>query len=207
MSSRFKLAALAGVAALTCCMPASASAAAGWMVGGTQLSGTAKIKTTDPSSFSEVSFPGIAVSCDASSIEVENGTIGSPASLELSSVTFKDCSTTPTTCQLVGTTLKTGSLLGEEITLEGALAVRGRLQAKSTFMVMEFEGELCALAGTKIALKGGVDFLEPEAQDERTSQAISWFALAHQLTVGSNEVQFGYRGALLLESGKPWSFL
>lgn len=207
--SRFKLVLVSAVAALGCCVAASAADAAGWMVGGTQLSGTAKIAPTDAASYSEVSIPGATVRCEATSVEVVGGTIGPPASLELPSVTFKGCKTTTTACQLVGNEIEVGPLVGAEITLEGALAIRGKLSAKPTlpFMEFEFEGEDCALSGSVIRLKGGVDFLAPEAQDERTSQLILWFSLSHQLTVGSSEASFHFHGSLLLDSGNPWSFL
>lgn len=207
--SRFKLALVAAAVTLGCCVAAPAAGAAGWMVGGAQLSGTAKIAPTDAASYSEVSIPGATVRCEATSVEVGNGTIGSPASLLLPSVTFKGCKTTAAECELVGNEIEVSPLSGAEITLEGPLAIGGKLSPKPTipFAELEFEGEACPLSGAVFRLKGGVDFLAPEAQDERTSQSILWFSLPNQLTVGVSQAEFHFHGSLSLEGGRTWSFL
>jgi hypothetical protein len=194
-------------AMLLCAAPASALAASGWMVNGAQLSGTATVKPIDPANYSEVTVPGVAVRCTAPAIDVEGGTISSPAGLQLPSVFFHGCKVTPAACELVENTIGTESLSASGITLEGPLAARGVLVAAHSFMTLEFEGTLCALSGTQIVIKGGVDFLAPEGQDERVSQPILWFSLPGQLKVGASEVHFHFQGSLLLESGKPWSFL
>lgn len=204
--SRFKPAMALAIVAFSCCAPARASTA-GWMVGGTQLLGTAKIKTADVASYSEVSIPGVAVRCEGSSIEVEGGVIRSAASLELPRIVFKGCKSTAEACQLPGSTIETDPLLGAGITLDGSLAIKGALLAKPTFMALEFQGEECALAGTVVAIKGSVDFLASGGQDERASQLILMFSLPNQLKVASSEANFHFHGSLALESNSPWRFL
>jgi hypothetical protein len=198
---------IAVVAALVCWAPAWASAASGWMVNGTQLSGSAKLKQVDPSAGAEIPIPGATVRCEAPTFEVIGGAISSPAGLVSSRILFKGCTSTTKVCQVVGGEVEVGALLGTGITLDGALGARGTLAADGPFAQLEFEGELCALSEIPIEIKGGVDFKAPEGQDERKSQSILWFALSHQLTVGATQIGFHFHGSLLLESEKTWSFL
>src|SRR5580692_6333180 len=137
--SKLKAIAVA-TAMLLCTAPASALAASGWMVNGVQLSGTANVRPIDSATYSEVAIPGVAVRCAASTIDVEGGTISSPAGLQLPSVFFHGCKVTPAACELVESTISTESLSASGITLEGPLAVRGVLVAAQRFMTLEFEG-------------------------------------------------------------------
>ncbi len=207
---RFAPACLAAAMAIGAVASASASASAGWMVNGTQLSGSAAIMRAELVNGSAITLSSsvVSISCEAPTIEAEASSITSPSAGQASSVTFNECSSTTEHCELAETSVTTSPLQTSEVVLEGSSGVRGLFipQTKTTFATVKFNGELCAVAGTQ-PITGKVDWLAPKGQEERTAQLLLVLALAGQLKIGSSEAHLQFSYLQYVEGNKAWRYL
>jgi len=196
----------AATLALSALVATSASAAeAGWMVNKAQLSGSEKFAKTAKVTPGNLETKEIHVHCSGTVLE-GTGEITSPTKAG-GQLTFKECESLDANCTLESSNIKTLPLLLTEITLDGTLAVRGHIEGETkAFATFKYLGASCALAGVQ-GVKGKVEFLAPEGQDERTFQEVLITALPGELQVGSSEAKLHFTTLLSLESGKSWSFL
>jgi hypothetical protein len=191
-----------GVAAVS----ATSAVAAGWMVGGTELSGSAAISKTTivDESFLLKAGSGIEIKC--AGLEVENGRITAPNKDSTSSLIFTGCKGS-SVCPIKEETIKTFPILSEA-TLEGALAasIIFRPESGTKFTNIIFTGSECSLSGEQ-PITGTAKALAPTARDERTLQLISPKTEANELKVGSSSAELKGSALLELESHKTWSLL
>jgi hypothetical protein len=205
--AKIVLTALAAALALSALVATAASAAtAGWMVNNEQLSGSAAFAATAKVTPGKLTAAnGLIVNCKGTSIE-GSGEITSPTKAS-GQLTFQECKSENENCTLASPKIGTLPLLLTEITLDGTLAVRGHIEGETkAFATFKYEGASCALAGVN-AVKGKVEFLAPEGQDERTFQEVLITALPGELQVGSSEAKLHFTTLLSLKSGQSWSFL
>jgi hypothetical protein len=207
--SRIKLVLMvfAATLALSALVATSASAAeAGWMVNKAQLSGSTAFASTGKVTKGNLTAAnGINVRCNGEEIK-GSGEITSPTKAS-GQLTFEDCQSENENCTLESEDIGTLPLLLTEITLDGTLAVRGHIEGETkAFATFKYLGASCALAGVNV-VKGKVEFLAPEGQDERTYQEVLITALPGELQVGSSEAKLHFTALLSLASRESWSFL
>jgi hypothetical protein len=186
----------------------ASAATAGWMVGGTNLTGTAALATTAAVDQSAVlKFKEITVTCKGKTLNglapiIESSNKGSASSLE-----FTECAAAGK-CELVGTKINTAPI-SVEATLDGVLAVTATFKPKTTnvFTTLLFTGTLCGIGGEVQGVTGHVAVLAPTGQDERTVQQINVDAAGTALEVGEAPATLTGSALLKLASGKTWSFL
>ena len=216
--SRVKLVivAFAAVVAVSAVAAGTAFAATeGWMVNGTMLSGSKKLMTTGKvTSNGKLSAAGVEIECTSPEIEGNGPEITSPNKGGATSVIFKSCEVTTgkPPCSLATKTIGTLPVLITEITLDGALAVKGKfvpekgVGTKAVFATIKYEGASCALVGIQ-PVTGRVSFLASLGQDEMTWQPVLIFAAAGDLFEGSSEAKLHGEAELATENLEPWSFL
>jgi len=197
-----------GVLAISALTSASASAA-GWMVGGTNLTGTEKLATTAAVDEKGVlTGGGVTITCEGKTLngaapQIEATNKGSATDLE-----FTGCKAAAP-CSIESEKVKTEPVT-VEATLEGTLAVVATFKPKSgtVFTVLHFLGAECALEGEQ-PVKGQAKVLAPTGQDERTLQLINAISSesSGELKIGSAGASLSGSALLKLENGKPWSFL
>lgn len=203
---------LIAVFAFSALASASASAAtAGWMVGGTMLSGSTALATTakvvETGTLTAVSSEDVTIECKSSVLtgeepKIEAGTKGSAKSL-----IFKECASTNANCTIGSPTIGTAPI-NAEATLEGTLGVKVTFTPKTTkvFTTIDYIGSSCALAGVK-PVKGKASVKAPTGQDENTLQLIEADTGAGELEVGTSEAILKGSAQLKLAAGGLWSFL
>jgi prolyl oligopeptidase PreP (S9A serine peptidase family) len=202
---------LIAVVAFSALASASASAAtAGWMVGGTLLSGSEALATTAAvDENGKLLASGITIECKGSTLNGVAPEIKSPNTGSATSLIFTQCQSKTESCTITPEELKTVPL-NVEATLEGALAVVATFtpKTKTTFATIEYKGEDCALEGLD-AVTGKAKVLAPTGQDERTLQLINAITTeaSGELKDGSSPATLTGSALLKLASGKPWSFL
>ncbi|HSZ12914.1 MAG TPA: hypothetical protein VK790_02645 [Solirubrobacteraceae bacterium] len=199
--------AFAAMLVLSALVATAASAAeAGWMVNKAQLSGSSALAATakiTPGSLTAAN--GLNIRCNGEILE-GSGEITSPTKSS-GQVTFQKCKSENENCTLSSEKIGTLPLLVTEITLEGTLAVKGRIEGETkAFATFKYEGASCALAGVNL-VRGKVEFLLAQGQDEGTSQEILITALPGELLLGSSEAKIHFTTLLSLKSGQSWSFL
>ncbi|HSZ12913.1 MAG TPA: hypothetical protein VK790_02640 [Solirubrobacteraceae bacterium] len=197
----------AAVLALSALAAAVASAAeAGWMINKAQLSGSSALASTAKITPGNITVSsGLVIHCSGTALE-GSGEITSPTKSS-GQVTFQECKSENENCTLSSTRISTLPLLVTEITLEGTLAVRGRIEGENkAFATFQYQGEKCALTGVN-AVKGKLEFLLAQGQDEGTFQETLVTALPGELQVGSSEAKLHFTTLLSLKSGQSWSFL
>jgi hypothetical protein len=206
--------AIIGVLMLSAMASASASAAtAGWMVGGTNLaSGTSEaLSETTTRVGGNYLLAGGGLEIECTTLKVEDGFITGPSKNGAKSLHFSGCNAKTANCKLNPTTLSTLPLLSEA-TLDppnalAAVIVFKPETAGGPILTFKFEGEKCAIAGTK-AITGTQAVLAPTGADERTEQVVTAIELvANELKLGSASAKLTASVGLTLVSGKPWSFL
>jgi hypothetical protein len=210
---KIRLIVAAFVAALVLSALTSEGASAstpGWMVDGTQLSGSKALRSTGGISALELksAAANVAISCTANTYGISNGEIVAPSTLRASSISFLECSAVTPDCTLQGDTLNTVPVSSSEITLEGTSAVRGLLkpQTKSVFLTFEFTGDDCSSEGLNEAT-GSINLLAREGQTEKTSQLLLGSVASGQLKIDSSEAELEFSYKQLLASNETWSFL
>lgn len=192
---------------------ASATASAGWRVGGVLLAAGSKQKLMTSGIVEQPALlqgGGAEISCgrvgqeDITGVapEIEGTNKGSATS-----VTFHECVGSGV-CPIAGNTITTVPVLITELTLDGTLAVKGAFvpETKTTFTTIKFEGAECALLGTQ-PVTGKASFLAFTGQDERTFQSVLLFSEAGKLKIGSSEAKLHGRGLLSTANLVPWSFI
>lgn len=183
---------------------------AGWMVNGSQLTGTAALATTAAVDQKiELLAPeaGVTIICNNKTLNSASPTIngsnemGSATSLELTEcANFGPCGIS------AGGILLTQVLI--DLTLDGTLATKGRfLPLSKNFATIKFEGAECGIAGVQ-PVSGGITFLMPTGQDERTLQLITFTnEEPGSVKVGKDSAEFKGSFLVRLASGLPFSFL
>ncbi|HUN77734.1 MAG TPA: hypothetical protein VMU32_02320 [Solirubrobacteraceae bacterium] len=195
---------------------ASASAsAAGWMMEGAELTGTASLNNVAPKLLpAELTASGVTIKCKGNLEGVEPRIFGSNKG-SAASLIFKECESTTKACELTAaekTGIGTVPVLAEA-TLEGTSNVSIAFKPKtgSIFATIKYEAGsegTCALLGLK-GVTGKVTAKSPGGKME---------SLEHTLEVGvtaeSGELKVGSAGASLsgaamlkLEESVNWSFL
>lgn len=199
-----------GVLALSALASVSASAAtAGWMVNGTNLTGSAAVATTAAVDQEGVlRGGGLTITCTGSTGSAAGPEIKASNKGAASSVEYSGCSA-EAPCTLGSGTIKTVPV-SSEATLEGVLAVVVTVKPETgtLFTTIKFSGAECGLSGTT-PIKGSEKFLEPTGQDERTLQlanAITTEA-SGELLLGASAASTSGSALGRLASGLTWSFL
>lgn len=210
------VAAIVGVFALSAFASSLASATtAGWMVNGSQLTGTAALANTaavDGPNGGTLTAAQVKVHCSGTTLKGENPKINGATGMgDASSLEFTGC-VGEGACPLgehQGTTVKTLPVL-VDLTLNGATADKGVFLATNSsklFATIEFGGTECSFAGVN-GVTGTQGFLAPTGQTENAVQLLE----AETLTTGELKLASAaatLKGAILvkLASGLPFSFL
>jgi hypothetical protein len=191
-------------------VPGSAMAAtAGWMVNGTQLSGSAAVattaKVTEPY---KVSGGGLNIECKSAVAEAVKPEIKAPNKVSVTAGINSGCTTTNANCTVPASIASVPSIA--EITLDGALATVGvvKPQTGTIFSTIKFSGENCAVAGIK-TLSGSFQVVTPTGQDERPIQLSESKVTEAEKTlfIASSAVSASAAGLGTLASGLWWNFL
>ncbi|HEY3827583.1 MAG TPA: hypothetical protein VGL57_00155 [Solirubrobacteraceae bacterium] len=210
--SRAKVIIVALVAALAVSVvgsPVASAATAGWMVGGTNLTGTAALATTAAVDKNGVlRFSSLIIECTGKTLNGVAPLIESTNKGSVTSLGFTGCATVGGKCTLVGTTINTLPI-SVEATLDGLLAVTATFKPKAgtLFTTLLFTGATCAFGNEVLGLSGHVAVLVPTGQDERTLQQINVAAAGTELFLDESPLTFEGSALLRLASGKTWSFL
>ncbi len=201
-------AAMVAISAVT-----SATAFAGWKVGGTELAAGAKQKLMTSGIVEQPAILegiGFKITCGRTGKEDITGVapeIEGTNKGGATSVTFHECAGEEP-CAIGSNTITTVPVLLTELTLDGTLAVKGAFvpETKTTFTTIKFEGAECALTGTQ-PVTGKASFLAFTGQDERTFQSVLLFSETGKLKVGSSEAKLHGRGLLSTANLVPWSYV
>lgn len=198
--------------ALSALVSASASAAAGWMVNGTLLSGSAALASTAAvEKPGTLTAAGVTIECTSSTLHSIESEIKSPNTNAIRSVEYSGCSSVTASCALAGGTGVIATLpFTGEVTLSGSSGVVDTFtpKTKSLFATIGYEGEICALKGVQ-PVTGKAKILAPTGQEERTVQQASSLVTeaSGELKVGSAPASIVGTVLSKLASGLPWSFL
>jgi hypothetical protein len=196
--------------AVTAMAAASASAAtAGWMVGGTQLVGSAALATTaavDERGF--LSGGGVELECTGTTLKGVLPAIEASNKGSASSLTFTGCSAKTKNCTLASGEVTTVPVSAEATLETGGVAATFSPKSGTLFATFKFNGESCAVSGLK-AVTGKAITKTPGGQEEKTLQLLSVNTTATEgvLKLGSAAAKFEGSALLKLASGLPWSFL
>jgi hypothetical protein len=191
-----------------CAAIASSANAAGWMVGGTDLTSSAALAPT--AAVIEgitLTSAGITVQCASS----EAGTEGDihTQSFILFRYKWLECEPTTSSCTLSSKEIRTVPIDGE-VTLEGLAAVKvGLKPATGTLLAtIEFLGSQCAFLGL-VPIIGKATVSGPTGQSEDTVQEIEMnvTAASGELKLGANQAALKGKVYFKLGSSRPWSFL
>jgi hypothetical protein len=191
---------------------AAVAAEAGWMVEGKNLAAGAAENfseaTTRVGSNYKLAGGGVEVECEA--MKLVGGFITGPKKGGVKSLHLTGCKTSASKCTFEPTTLSTVPVLAEA-TLDppNALAAVAVLKPETgtVFATFKFEGESCALAGTK-AITGTQALLAPTGTDEAKEHIFTFIELsAGELKLGGPAAKVTGSAGITLESGKTGSFL
>jgi hypothetical protein len=195
----------------------SASAAEGWDVNGTLLSGTTALASTalvlQEGVLKIEAGETVEIKCKAHELLINEGVLKSPDGLLAKDVTFHGCETVgPSAAQCTIPDLILTVPVHGLASLEGPLntLIKVLPQTKVTFSTIKFDnatGGACALLGVQ-PVTGGVDLLIHEGFDPATLHRVLAFSLTGGLKVGSsNAVLEGLEADLKLASGLRWNYL
>jgi hypothetical protein len=207
-------AAVIAALALTALASASASAATvGWMVGGTQLVGSAALATTAAvDETTKLSFAGVELECAGTTLDGLAPEIRATNKGYTAGLIFTQCKALTKNCSLLESAndeVRTVPVLAES-TLEGTLGVATTFSPESgtLFATFRLTGEACSVSGLK-GVAGKAITKMPAGQDEHTLQLMSVNTTATEavLKVGSASAKLSGSVLLKLASGLPWSFL
>ncbi len=191
------------LASLALSAVAAGSAQAGWLVLGSLLVGsTAVASATKEDKNDRIRYSEIEIECTA--LTIVGGEISEPARVLARSLEDTGCEVSqPTTCKLSSSTIGTLPVEGS-VTLDGALAVRGRTEAENSdelLATFKLNGSACSVTGVQ-ALIGTWAVLAPEGQDQRLSEKFRAFIEKDgELQIGSAAVQILLR---TVNSGCLW---
>lgn len=203
---KLNLVVLASLAALTLGASASASAStAGWMLNKSMLSGSKGLMKKEPPP-SEVKFSAAGAAGQCASTTLEGALIQSPNQGSATSITFNGCEAEEP-CTLGSNTVTTVPVTLSEITLEGTLAVRGKIKpsTKNVFATVQFLGATCALLGVQ-PITGAVKVLDLTGQHEAVLQQVL-VDDNKELKLGSSELHVHFTIFLSPEALEEFSFL
>ncbi|HEY2768438.1 MAG TPA: hypothetical protein VGI76_09280 [Solirubrobacteraceae bacterium] len=206
MSKKLIMSVCTGVLALSAFALAS-SASAQWRVGGTNLTGTAKmVKKVIIHHKAEFAAAGVTITCVGNLEEVSSQIeAGDKASAQ--SLVFTGCSASEkcTVTETLGTVpVEATAALG----VAPAVNVTVKPKTKTTFATIKFEGSECALLGTQ-TVTGTAKVLAPTGQTEKEVQLMeaNTSAASGELKVGSSAALLRDSSLLILEIGLAWGFL
>jgi hypothetical protein len=197
--------------ALSIITSSTASAAMpGWMIGGTQLTGSAALASTAAvDEVIKLSGGGVEVECTGTTINGISRELKGSNKGSASSIVITGCRTLSSHCTLSSTEIGT-TPIEAEATLEGTLGIASVFTPKTgtTVATVKFNGESCPVAGLK-AVTGKFITKSPEGQDEHTLQltSINTAATEAVLKLGSSAARASGSALPKLASGLPWSFL
>lgn len=191
---------------------ASATASAEWMVGGTNLVGSAALGNAGVLKTGQLTVTGVTtVVCNGKEVVLHSGSIIAPDKILVSSVLFSECKGNNAPCD----TITNGKIATVPIhgvaKLDGTLSTYITLlpETKTIFAQIAFSNPECPLlVGGGAPVTGRASLLVHEGKDERLAHSALLFTLPGDLKVGSNAAEI--TGALFdiaLQSHKLWSFL
>ncbi len=190
------------------CAGSTAPASANWLVGKSQLEGTAALATTaSVDQRFELKGGGVTIECKGTALNAASPQIVASSRITAASLTFGECKTTAEPCSLGSTTILTVPLVGEVtgLTSPEDEAVFSP-QTKSTFATIKFNGETCALLGTQ-PITGTLGTVLPKGQEERTQQEVKASTTKGELKLGSNEAELKGSALLKLTTGAVFADL
>lgn len=197
------------LACLSMSAPTAASAA-GWMVNHNELTSSSKLATSFLSSQLSFNVPEIplTLTCNSKTIGDLNFSINPPADGLVEHFIFLGCEIpSPEGCT-TGPTITTFATLLTELTLDGALGVKGEIKPTEKFGFAQFavSGTSCAVASDYF-IQGTLGLLLPSGQDERTLQALL-ISDAGKLKIGLHPATAHFTWLVPLSlSSQTWSFL
>jgi hypothetical protein len=213
---RIAIAAFTAALALTAIVASTASATAGWLVNGTELTGTqsanlSTLAVTDTAAILNIPALPVKISCSGH-LEGVNPQISAPNTTSSTSLTFTGCSMIePATCKLSLPEIKTEAVTGTATLGPGeSVLISFKPTSAKHFTEFTFEGEKCSISGKK-AVTGSVVLKAPTGQLELLTQALEGLGSLEQ---GLNSIQVandptyieGGKALLKLESDAKWGF-
>lgn len=203
-------------AALSVIASVPAQATSSWMVGGTELSGSAALATTARKIENiKLKFSAITVECSGENTELVSPQIEGTNKGSATSIQFTECKATGKNCALAAgmrEKIATGPV-SEEATLEGLdtekVEIKVRPKTGTLFATLTFEGSACVLAEEIQPISGQAKLEGPTGHTEHTYQEVvsKTTEASKELRVGSASAYIEGTGKLELSSGKTWSLL
>jgi hypothetical protein len=201
--------------ALTAIVASTASATAGWLVNGTELTGTqsanlSTLAVTDTAAILHIPSLPLKITC-AGDLKGVNPKISAPNTWSVTSLTFTGCSVVePTTCKLESPEIKTEVVNATAALGPGESVLLTVTTTASHFATFVLEGSSCAISGKK-SVTGSVVLKASTGQLELLTQALEGLGSLEQ---GLNSIQVandptyieGGKALLTLESDAKWGF-
>ncbi len=207
--SRPRTSAAIFVAVVALCAAMQAPAAtAGWMVNGTEFTGTkALARTAKVVEAFKFEVVGATVVCASSTFDTAQAEIIAPNHGAAASIELHECKPEGKECAITNSTIASVPVVAEA-TLEGT---KGSVtvitpKTKATFATAFFEGETCALHGT-VGVTGKATVKFANGQIESTQQLGVLATTKGEMKVGSSEVVGTGEFTRRLAGGERWSFL
>ncbi|HUN79516.1 MAG TPA: hypothetical protein VMU32_11380 [Solirubrobacteraceae bacterium] len=203
-----RFAVTASIALAVALLGAPSAGAAGWMVGGSELSGSEALATTAKVTENyKLTSAGVTVECSGNTVNSTSPELLSPDKASASSIIFTHCEPLGGECTIPRSELGTVPI-ELEATLEGSKEVRAVIKPKTgkIFASIQYEGSKCALAGVK-TIKGKATAIKPTEQQERTLQESVLDTGSGELEIGNVEATLKGKALHKLASSKTWSFL
>ena len=209
------IAAFTAALALTAVVASTASATAGWLVNGTELTGTqfanlSTLAVVDKSATLNVPALPLKIVCEGD-LQGVNPKILAGSTASATSLTFTGCKVVePTTCELSSPEIKT-EVLNVTATLGPGESVNLTFTTPAKhFAEFELRGASCSISGKK-AVIGSVVLQAPTGQLQLLTQTLAGLGSLEQ---GTNSLQTandrsyleGGKALLTLESDAKWSF-
>jgi hypothetical protein len=191
----------------------SFATAPGWMVNGTELSGSEALATAAVDSEFVTTIAGvITITCAGSDLGGTGGAIESPNSGSATSVVFTGCHTAGGSCSLAGQ--NAGGTIGtlpvtSEVTLSVSPVIQSVIKPSgSLFSTIAFTGSKCSLSGTT-PTKGEVLVEGPTGRTEQTLQLGSAVttAASGDLKIGADAASLTGSALFQLANSETFSYL
>ncbi|HUN77872.1 MAG TPA: hypothetical protein VMU32_03030 [Solirubrobacteraceae bacterium] len=187
----------------------SSASAAGWMVGGSELSGSEAVATTAAAmENAKGEASGVTVECAGATTNAVSPKLEAPNKASASSIVFTGCESKTAGCKTAKTEIGTVPVT-VEATLEGATKVRavGRPVTGKIFTTIKYEGAECALAGVK-PVTGQVT--ATSSADEEVLESLVLILITEasgELKEGSSSAYLHIHVLVRLASGRAWNYL